>query len=196
LNGWASTIGGILEVAGLPEFLGNVTTAAASFNSELDHLAAVAEAVLKETEGPHVVQGKMPLRTLVATGWEPHLRKAEVLVEELSGCKSERARAIRIGQFLSPKVDREVAIQVRGRTGRATLRLEKRRANEKAYFFEVLWDVEATAGAKKIRPKEKTLRAAKTATRDEVLEHNNVKKPVRSNPRFSGKVKAGNNEKW
>jgi hypothetical protein len=43
---WAAVIGGILETAGLPEFLANLDEAAASFNSVLDELAALAEAVI------------------------------------------------------------------------------------------------------------------------------------------------------
>ncbi len=50
---WAGTIGGILEVAGFPEFLENAAEAAASFNANLDALAALAEAVVKY-DGPFV----------------------------------------------------------------------------------------------------------------------------------------------
>jgi hypothetical protein len=53
LNEWAAIIGGILETAGLPGFLENAGAAAASFNTELDELAALAEAVILES-GPFV----------------------------------------------------------------------------------------------------------------------------------------------
>lgn len=43
---WAHIVGGILEVAGLPEFLDNYGEAAAAFNSALDELAALAEAAV------------------------------------------------------------------------------------------------------------------------------------------------------
>jgi hypothetical protein len=42
---WAEVVGGILQVAGLPEFLANLDEAAAAFNQALDQLAALAEAV-------------------------------------------------------------------------------------------------------------------------------------------------------
>ena len=42
---WAEVVGGILQVAGLPEFLENLDEAAAAFNQALDQLAALAEAV-------------------------------------------------------------------------------------------------------------------------------------------------------
>jgi hypothetical protein len=53
LHQWAARIGGMLELAGLPEFLANAGTAAASFNMELDELAALAEAVINN-EGPYI----------------------------------------------------------------------------------------------------------------------------------------------
>src|SRR5205085_9959781 len=49
-------------------------------------------------------------------------------------------KSTRIGQFLAPFVGRYVAIQVKGRTGRATLRVEEGRSREKKYFFEIVWD--------------------------------------------------------
>lgn len=51
---WARVIGGALETAGLPEFLANAGTAAATFNTALDELAALAEAVIA-AGGPHTV---------------------------------------------------------------------------------------------------------------------------------------------
>jgi hypothetical protein len=47
LHEWAHTIGGILETAGFPEFLENAGAAAASFNTVLDELAALLEAVIE-----------------------------------------------------------------------------------------------------------------------------------------------------
>lgn len=48
---WARIVGGIVETAGLPEFLDNLQDAAAEFNTQLDELAALAEAVIAEN-GP------------------------------------------------------------------------------------------------------------------------------------------------
>lgn len=56
LGPWARTIGGILGAAGLPEFLENAVSAAASFNSELDELAALAEVVIQDA-GPYIEHG-------------------------------------------------------------------------------------------------------------------------------------------
>ena len=42
---WAQVVGGVLQSAGLPEFLANLDEAAATFNAALDELAALAETV-------------------------------------------------------------------------------------------------------------------------------------------------------
>src|SRR5262249_14560842 len=51
-DAWARVVGGILGHAGFPEFLDNADEAAASFSTELDKLAALAEAVVKGA-GPY-----------------------------------------------------------------------------------------------------------------------------------------------
>ena len=50
---WGARIGGMLLVAGFPEFLANHEAASSSFNSELEALAALAECVVREN-GPFV----------------------------------------------------------------------------------------------------------------------------------------------
>src|SRR5262249_50831642 len=71
-----------------------------------------------------------------AADWAKYFEAAKVRVEELNACKSARARAIWIGKYLSPLVDREVAVEVKGRTGHAVLQVEEGRSNEKRYIFE------------------------------------------------------------
>jgi hypothetical protein len=83
---------------------------------------------------------KSDRESLMPTDWETYFRDADVRVEELDACKSKRGRAIKIGQFLSPLVGREVLIEVKGRTGRAVLRVESHRSKAKRYFFEVTFD--------------------------------------------------------
>jgi putative DNA primase/helicase len=48
---WAGLIGGILQVNGLPEFLTNLDEAAGEFNTQLDELAALAEAAVTSNMG-------------------------------------------------------------------------------------------------------------------------------------------------
>jgi hypothetical protein len=50
---WAQTIGDILDAVGLVEFLDNAQAAAASFNTELDKLSALAEVVIS-SGGPFI----------------------------------------------------------------------------------------------------------------------------------------------
>lgn len=89
--------------------------------------------------------------TLPAADWEPYLKKAKVRVSELEACKSERAKAIRIGKFLGPMVGRRVPIQHQGRTGTAELRLVEGRGREKRYGFVIRWDCDVASEDKKNR---------------------------------------------
>lgn len=54
---WASVIGGILCANGLPEGLTNLDAAATDFDTDLDCLAALAEAVMADPNGPVVYHG-------------------------------------------------------------------------------------------------------------------------------------------
>jgi hypothetical protein len=83
---------------------------------------------------------KRETQRIPAADWWRFFKAAGVREEELEMCKSAQARAIKIGQFLAPKVGRAVPVQVRGRAGRAVLRVEGGRSREKCYFFEVTWD--------------------------------------------------------
>jgi hypothetical protein len=56
LRHWASVVGGIVELAGFPEFLTNAQEAAAAFNSAADELAALAEVVVVDANGPFIVE--------------------------------------------------------------------------------------------------------------------------------------------
>jgi len=145
---WGKVIGGIMLTAGFPEFLANVGEAAVAFNSALDELAALAEAAAG-SNGPHAnitatgAGDESNARGVPPKDWASVFTKAGVLVEELSTGKGKHAKSTRIGQFLTRFIGREVQIEVRGRSGRATLRVVTRRAKEKRYFFEVEWDVTA-----------------------------------------------------
>jgi len=95
---------------------------------------------------------------LSATEWLKYFERSAVLAKELAETQSALGKAIKIGQFLSTCVDREVCIQVGGKTGRACLRFEAGRANAKRYYVEVVWDDTA--------PPEPTGRVAKTPSSD------------------------------
>lgn len=78
---------------------------------------------------------------LPAADWLPFFIKAGVLAKALNDTGSARGKTIKIGQFLTPNVNRTVPIQIKGRGGRATLRVRVgTHAKEKLYFFEIVWD--------------------------------------------------------
>jgi hypothetical protein len=79
-------------------------------------------------------------KKLTPQEWESLFRDAHLRVEELNGCRSNRSRSIFIGKFLSSLVNRELPVTIKGRTGRAVLRVEEGRSNSRRYFVEYFWD--------------------------------------------------------
>jgi len=56
LSQWGRVVGGILQANGLPEFLSNLDESTAEFNTELDELAALAEAAISsDTSGAFII---------------------------------------------------------------------------------------------------------------------------------------------
>lgn len=146
---WVSIIGGILEVAGLPEFLENADEAAAEFNVQLDELAALAEMIVT-LNGPFTITGSHGVsgqcgRALGPSGFVQFFRNAKILTDKLDRAVSERSRQVTIGKFLTRNVGSEVEIAIGERTGRAVLRVDARRAGAKLYWFDVTWDTRAAA---------------------------------------------------
>lgn len=129
---------------------------------------------------------------LPASEWLPYFEEAKVLAEELEKCKSERARAIKLGQFLGPMLGREVPVQVGDRTGKAVLRVEeKKHAKAKEYFFEVAWDFEPPRCKDKVK---KTKKAEAGASKNQKKQ-----KPVAAatgGAKTGGKKAKGNGEEW
>ena len=196
LHKWAAIIGGILQVVGLPEFLENAAAVAASFNTDLEELAAVAEAVIAGG-GPFVLPGENPGRKLTPTDWAPYFRSANVLTEDMEGSKGTKARAIRIGQFLSPKVGRQVPIQVDKLEGKATLRSVTGRAKEKRYWLEVEWDDAAATAppAKKVSAKKNQTVVRREHSRTQTTADGS-KRNSQYQTRATNPTTHRNNEKW
>lgn len=148
LREWGKTIGSILGANGLVGFLQNLDEAEESFDSGLEELAALAEVAIRNF--PKMVRGNGNEGEsrddtgagLKAGEMEQVFRQAKVLEEGLSQAKSKHAIASRIGSFLNPCIDREVVIEVGERIGRATLRRQDVRSNQKVYYFEVQFDRE------------------------------------------------------
>ena len=78
---------------------------------------------------------------LSASDWEQLFRRAGIEVEKLDAAKSKRAKVTILGNWLARNADREVAITVGDRTGKARLLIREGRSKKKCYVFEVHWDV-------------------------------------------------------
>ncbi len=151
LSHWANVVGGVLLINGLPEFLENLDTSAAEFNTDLDELAALAERVVGshasaaflDTPSPGTLMKsseKTATNGLSATGWEPIFRKVGIEVDRLDAAKSKRGRTTIVGNWLARLTDREVAITVGDRSGNATLKIRQGRSRKKYYLFEIRWE--------------------------------------------------------
>jgi hypothetical protein len=123
--------------------------------------------------------------------WLPFFEEAGVQTEELSQCKGNHSKAIKVGQFLSPKVDREVRIQVGDRTGKAVLRVELDRSKTKRYFFEVSWDAEENEKRKAFNSTKKKAKKGKSESTDTSKSRMKPKTPGKQDQTRSGGAKAG-----
>jgi hypothetical protein len=201
LHAWAHIIGGILETAGLSGFLENAETAAASFNPAMDDLAALAEATIHADKLIGIageLSGGITKKRL-AREWETLFKKADVSQVELSACKSSQGRAIKIGRFFSPLINREVTITCDGRAARATLRVEQCRAREKLYYFEIEFE-DSTVPA----DSDKTTKVATAEKRTEPNQTPGPKPAKTTEPKTSPRAvdnvpnldPRGNKEEW
>ncbi|MBA4192401.1 MAG: hypothetical protein C0467_30910 [Planctomycetaceae bacterium] len=129
---------------------------------------------------------------LPAADWLPFFVKADILAKALTGAHSMKAKTIKIGQFLSPNVNRTVPIQVRGRSGHATLRVKLGKAKSKLYFFEVTWDSPETTEKK---PKKASAVKGPTVAKAPPSKAASTKPQTSTKPAAKG-LKPGNDEVW
>ncbi len=133
---------------------------------------------------------------LPAADWLPFFVEADVLTQALTETHSAKAKTIKIGQFLSPNVGRTVPIQVNGRSGHATLRVESQKhAKSKRYYFEITWDAPEPSG-KKLNANKKA-KAGKKPTEPQPTSSKAALPKVPSTKKsVSGGSKPGNHEEW
>lgn len=79
-------------------------------------------------------------KTYTAGDWLPFYALAGLDKKELAEAKSGHAKAVLVGQLLSPNVGRVFPIRVGDRAGRARLMVRAGRSRAKHYFFAVVWD--------------------------------------------------------
>jgi len=131
----------------------------------------------------------VPEPALPAMQWLPILDAAGLTPPTLGDAKTPHARAIKLGQWLSAKVGREIPVCFRDRNGKAVLRVIGVRANEKRYYFEITWDDPTPARGATAEPEKKR------KTGDE----GKRKKPLPHTPSQKGEHKrrdVGNDEEW
>lgn len=85
-------------------------------------------------------KGQSEVKGLSSTDWEHLFLNASIEVEKLDAAKSKRAKATIIGNWFNRNADREVAIRVGDRTGKAKLKIREGRSKKKFYVFEIRWD--------------------------------------------------------
>jgi hypothetical protein len=144
---WAEIVGGILQVAGLNEFLGNVEEAEAAMDEGLVGLTSLAEHVLNQARNElFCATGSDPQhKGKPAADWVPLFTEAEVCKDALAA-KSPRGRATWVGTWLGAKIGRKVPVSTRQGTGRATLQVREERSRRKCYYFETLIDDDKDPG--------------------------------------------------
>jgi hypothetical protein len=137
---WSEAVGGVLQVAGLPEFLANQDELVAETDEDLVELSALADFVVSrnkagffsaaEVDPNHF--GRRP-QEWVAVFHDARLRQPEL------ANAGDRAKAIAVGRFLSGRLGRAVPVQAGELAGLATLRVQPQRSRQRRYWFEVVW---------------------------------------------------------
>jgi hypothetical protein len=119
---WAETIGGILDVVGIPGFLGNLD----DFYQESDAESAAWQSfILAWWERFQDQEVK------VAELWETI--KGDVMLPILAD--SEQAQKIRLGKLLSDKRDRTFSVEIQGQP--TLLRITRGGQKQRAYLWKL-----------------------------------------------------------
>jgi hypothetical protein len=140
-------VGGILEAAGLPEFLTNLDEAIGAFGVEQEELTALTEEALRQ-RSPVVRRAAASERTedqpeneaagSTASEWVGIFRAANVEKEKLIATASDRGRSTVVGNWLAKNVGRHADVEADGRLLRAEVRSRKAaRGRGTLYWLEL-----------------------------------------------------------
>src|SRR5262249_51347277 len=128
---WAELVGGILLVAGLPEFLANqdaLIAEVAEVAEDLQELALLAEHVVSRNKVGFYTENGVPANSndigRQAGDWAPVLGDAGLRQNELTSAKTDRAVAIFVGHFFGARLGKPVPVPVNEHTGTATLKAQ------------------------------------------------------------------------
>lgn len=135
-----------------------------------------------------------PRLGLPPADWLEFFRSAKVEVDRLDAAKSRQGQITVAANFLARMVDREVRIEVDGRTGTATLRVAPGRSRRKGYYFDIVFDEEDPSAAEEDGPQpleRKTINTRPCSGREE--RKCQPDSPVDRSQRF---LPAANDETW
>jgi hypothetical protein len=140
---WARVISGILEVAGLQDFLANVAEAEAEMDEGMQTLANLAAHVVAKSMGAFfchagTASGSVGRRP---GEWAPVIQAVTGGPQPFAD-RQGHGRDTKVGQFLSGKVGRTVEVATASQIGGATLCVRKGRANQKHYHFEITFSAD------------------------------------------------------
>ena len=110
LRCWSGLIGGVLQVAGFPEFLANMDEAAREIDDQMQALEALAGAALKRPGFWSAGAGQAGTAGRPAGDWHAVFRDAGVLQKELTVEDGDHRRSILIGRFFSGSVSKSVVL--------------------------------------------------------------------------------------
>jgi hypothetical protein len=146
-------VGGILAVAGLPEFLTNQDEAAVDVDQDLQELIALAEHVVGKGKKDLYADGPVDPTNFgkAAKEWLPTLREARLLQKQQHESASDHAQAIAAGKFFGSRLDKPVPITVGNKAGTATLRVQPTRSRQKRFWLQVVWDAPGEDGTPQIQ---------------------------------------------
>jgi hypothetical protein len=144
---WSEVIGGILQVAGLPEFLANQDEAALEVDEDLQDLIILAELAVGKNKPGFFTTAQVDKNTFgkAPKEWLPLFRDARLLQKELHESANDHAQTIAAGRFFGSRLGKTVPIQVGDKPARATLRVQPGRSRQRRYWFEITWE-EAAPG--------------------------------------------------
>jgi hypothetical protein len=140
---------------------------------------------------------------MAATLWTRSCRVPILVAAGLSppgidDAKTPHAKAIKLGQWLGAKVGREIPVCVRGRNGKAVLRVVKGRSRETQYYIEVTWE-QAKTWEQAEAPEPPPTKAVKPSPKKEKppAKGNAASKPTVPKSMVGRKpATGGNDEEW
>jgi hypothetical protein len=134
---WAQVIGGILNVAGLTDFLTNLDEVEDTMDEGLQLLGELAEHVIgNNLTDCFVVGAEAKAKGQSAKAWAEVFVEAGVAPQEMQKLAG-RGRDSWVGRRLAALVGRKTRVTTPSGSGIATLRSRSARANQKLYCFEL-----------------------------------------------------------